>query len=163
MDSEVSALMGAADEELWEKEGFFTLVDEMCKDVMGCSNLKTFLNVNASVSTSTLHDGKKLSFQNPCTTLPTHSSLSIVLGSAEGSGITRKSGGFGAHYAIGEKNFTISTLPLVDRPAVAMGGRSITQRGSVKRPAKVWKLKKTKRRMVMGAYVGLEESYNLSM
>jgi hypothetical protein len=62
MDSEVIALMGAADEELWEKEGFFTLVEEMCKDVMGCNNLKTFLNVNASVSMSTLHDGKKLSF-----------------------------------------------------------------------------------------------------
>ena len=62
MDSEVSALMGADDEELWEKEGFFTLLDEMCKDVMGYSNLKTFLNVNASVLTSTLHDGKKLSF-----------------------------------------------------------------------------------------------------
>jgi hypothetical protein len=31
MDCEVSALMGATNEELWEREGLFSLVDELCK------------------------------------------------------------------------------------------------------------------------------------
>jgi hypothetical protein len=39
MDCEVNALMGATDEELWEREGLYSSVDELCRSkCSGCIN-----------------------------------------------------------------------------------------------------------------------------
>jgi hypothetical protein len=35
MSLEISALMGAVDEEVWEHEGFFNTVDNLCRDLGG--------------------------------------------------------------------------------------------------------------------------------
>jgi len=50
MDSEVSALMGATNEELWEKEGIFSSVDEMCRFDAGSCHLNVSLNAPSFVS-----------------------------------------------------------------------------------------------------------------
>jgi len=39
MSMEISALMGTADEEIWEREGLFNAVDNLCRGLGGAKNL----------------------------------------------------------------------------------------------------------------------------
>ena len=64
MDSEVSALMGVTNEELWEKEGIFSLVDEMCRFNVSSCHLNVSLNVPSVISSNMMTPplaGKKCS------------------------------------------------------------------------------------------------------
>ena len=71
MDSEDNALMGAAGEELWEKEGLFSLMDEVCKVNASCCNLNANLNDFTSDTTTSPVVGKKCLSQNCRATLRT--------------------------------------------------------------------------------------------
>jgi hypothetical protein len=55
MSLEVSALMGTADEDIWEREGLFNIVDNLCRGLGGDKHLNDSLThvVNASQLPST--------------------------------------------------------------------------------------------------------------
>lgn len=150
MDFEVSALMGAAGEELWEKEGLFSLVDELCKVIAGCCNLKSNLNDFTLDTTTSPVVGKKCLSQNCRATLPTKRTSSFVLGSKDGSGFIQTNGGLGTHLDAEDAKLPGISNPLNNQPMETLGRRSSSQRGFVKRNVSVWKPKKSKRKMVMG-------------
>ena len=49
MDSEVNVLMGATDEELWERAGLFNLVDAMCRNKGSRCHIDDLVNNSWSI------------------------------------------------------------------------------------------------------------------
>jgi hypothetical protein len=63
----------------------------------------------------------------------------------------------------GRSTVDVKTFPTGTQTQAFQGGCTQSKRGFSRRCARVWKPKKTKRWMVMGVDVGLEESCNLSL
>jgi hypothetical protein len=166
MDTEVSPLMGAADEELWEKEGLFSSVDKMCKLNGSRCHINEGLNsslVFSSKATTPLSAGKKRSSRMCSASDHLQGYTTDGLRIKEGSGIDLKFRGSGITSTIeGVKvvEFSNRTGTLMK---ATLGGRTHLKGGFVKHFVRVWNPKKTKRRMVMGVDVGLEDSCNLSL
>jgi hypothetical protein len=108
MDSEVNALMGAADEELWEKEGLFSSVDEMCRFNVGSCHLNVSLNAPLVISSDTMTPplaGKKCSSQPCSATFHSQGHYPVGLGSKEGAGFARKNSGSGFNSSVEGSKF----------------------------------------------------------
>jgi hypothetical protein len=135
MDSEVSALMGVTNEELWEKKGILSLVDEMCRFNVSSCHLNVSLNVPSVISLDMMTPplaGKKCSSQPYSATFLSQGHYHVGLGNKEGASFARKNSGLGFNSSVeGYKFPKFSKNPSTQLEA-SLGGHNISQGGFLK-------------------------------
>jgi hypothetical protein len=142
MEAEVNALMGATDEALWNRAGLFASTDAISTGT--CFNTSKLANI-ARLTQSPLVFRDKFITVSPFSseTLPGGSSKKQRAGTLNIVGGQDVLGRTSSHLNLGGKEHR------------AQGGKGIRK--------KLWNSNRSKRRMVMGADIGLEETCNLAL
>jgi hypothetical protein len=166
MAHEVSALMGAIDEEEWEREGLFTTVDELCKlKAGGCSlndpslpSCKDFTPLSFPLFTKG-PSVERIWMQSGYVTEPSAPGLSKEWfqrfgGEGLDTGDTKP----------GTGTQRVHTWASNDHFLASSQRGNLSVKDSLhKKSVRAWKPKKVCRRLVIGMDVGLEETCQLSL
>jgi len=142
MEIEVNALMGADDEAIWNRARLFTSIDGL--SVGSCGKLKKVSNAELISEPSFATRGRPVSLTlEPSSPFP---------------------GGSYPH----QKYFTMHYVGLHDTPGRlfqprSSGGRVHIAQGGKGLSLEAWKPNRSKRMMVLGSEIGLEESCNLAL
>jgi hypothetical protein len=161
MECEVSALMGAADEELWERSGLFSSVDAMCRSKGSGRHIDERFNARFNTEDLTnTHLTVSIPFYQSVRLPETKNAQGRADIPGEDTGVFPSASKAQRIGGLARRNKVVAS-PNIGEVLVGEGLKE--KRCRVKRSTKVWRPKRTKCKLVLGMDIGLEESCNLAL